>query len=95
MSCRTGCREGGHRSWGECARAAGIQIDRHSLTQDAQLDKKKDHRLNRYAQARSDGLQPKSTRMSDINAAFETGGAERSEVTAAVNATPQNYSYDD
>lgn len=80
MSCRSGCTAGGHRSWGECARAADIQIDRHGL-QHSGLEKDKEKRLNRYADARSQGLQPKNTEWKSVRDAFESGGTAPSEVT--------------
>lgn len=74
--CRSGCETQDHASWGECARAAHIQIDRHALTVGGrQVETRKDARLNRYAAARKSGLQPQSTKLRDIRAAEEYGGA--------------------
>lgn len=74
MACRSGCPTPGvHRTWGECARAADLQIDRHSLSVDLRLEKDKDHRLSRYEDARRQGLHPKSTQWRDVRNAFENG----------------------
>jgi len=82
MACRSGCPvPGTHSSWGECARAARIQIDRHGL-QHRSLEKAKDRRLSRYEDAVRQGLEPRSTTWRDINDAFENGGAEKPLVTA-------------
>lgn len=79
MACRSGCRTQDHESWGACAKAAGIQIDRHSLKHGG-VEKDKDRRLTRYADARSSGLQPRSTKWSDIRAAEEKGGVPHTPV---------------
>lgn len=81
MGCRAGCpTPGAHRSWGECARLAGIQIDRHGL-QHRSAEKDKDTRLSRYEDARRQGLQPKNTEWKSVREAFETGGIAPTEVT--------------
>lgn len=68
--CRTACATRNHDSWGECARAAHIQIDRHSLTQTGkELDKRKDHTLARYRDLRKAGVQPKAPTKSAVDAA--------------------------
>lgn len=75
MACRTGCPTQDHTSWGECARAADIQIDRHALKHGGQqVETRKDQRLERYQSARANGLQPKSTQWKDVRAAEESGG---------------------
>lgn len=73
MACRSGCPTQDHGSWGECARRAAIQIDRHGL-QNRNLERDKDKRLSRYEDARHQGLQPKNTEWSSVREAFETGG---------------------
>lgn len=74
MNCRTAClAPGTHRTWGECARAAAIQIDRHGL-QSSGEEKDKDRRLGRYEDARRQGLQPKNTTWKHVRDAFENGG---------------------
>lgn len=83
MACRSGCREGGHASWGECARAAAIQIDRHALAGHKPAEIDKDKRLTRYESARNNGLQPKSTAWKHVRAAEETGGTRPTPVLPA------------
>lgn len=82
MSCRSGCKTQDHGSWGECARAAAIQIDRHGLAGHRDAEKDKDKRLTAYADLRKDGLQPRSTRWSDVRATYETGGVTPTEVSS-------------
>jgi hypothetical protein len=82
QNCRSGCPTKNHATWGECARAAEIQIDKHGL-QNRNLELDKDRRLTRYADARKVGLQPKSTRWQHVREAFETGGVAPTPVQAA------------
>lgn len=72
MSCRTGCRTQDHRSWGECARAARLQIGDLTGTGVA---KSTDRRLAAYADARRQGLQPPSTKVQDSLATLRRAGA--------------------
>jgi hypothetical protein len=72
--CRTGCRTKDHRTWGECARAARLQIDGYSLVVDTRLDQDKDRRLGTYAALRKEGLQPKTTSWYDVRRAENDGG---------------------
>ena len=74
MACRTGCRTKDHATWGECARAARLQIDGYSLVVDIRLDRDKDNRLNRYASLRKAGLQPKTTSWYDVRRSEIDGG---------------------
>lgn len=83
MACRTGCPTQDHASWGDCARAADIQIDRHALAHSRLAEKDKDRRLDSYASLRKDGLQPRSTTWSDVRDTYETGGTKPTEVLAA------------
>lgn len=73
MSCRSGCPTGGHVTWGECARAADIQIDNHGL-QNRNVEKDKDKRLSAYEDLKRDGIQPKQTTWKHIRHAYEHGG---------------------
>lgn len=73
MSCRTGCPTQDHESWGDCARASNIQIDKHGL-QHRDAEKQKDKRLDQYASLRKHGIQPRSTKLRDIRHAEQTGG---------------------
>jgi hypothetical protein len=69
--CRSGCpNPGEHESWGACARAAAIQIDRFSLTQTGkELDKAKDHTLKRFRDLASAGITAASPLKKDVDAA--------------------------
>lgn len=70
--CRTGCPTGGHKTWGECARAANFHTN--GVHQRDEY-KKYDAELNDYAKARHQGLQPKTTRRRDIDQAVREAGA--------------------
>lgn len=68
MACRTGCPTPGlHRTWGECARAASIQIG----DLDASTQKRWDKELNLYRSAREQGIQPSSTSATATRAALD------------------------
>lgn len=68
MSCRSGCRTQNHASWGECARASGLQIGDLGRGVAATTDR----RLNAYADARKQGIQPKGTQEWQTRLAVET-----------------------
>lgn len=55
--CRSGCATRDHVSWGECARAANLQVGSalHDIHQGNQRE------LQAYADARRQGVQPKGT----------------------------------
>lgn len=76
MACRTGCLTQDHKTWGECARAADIQIDKHGL-QNRNAEKSKDNRLELYRDARKAGVQPRTTKLKDVREALETGGVRQ------------------
>lgn len=69
MACRSGCPSpGSHKSWGECARAANIKTN--ALQPEVlSAQRSADKTLDRYANARRSGIQPKSTRPADIERA--------------------------
>lgn len=83
MTCRTGCLTQNHDSWGECARAADIQIDRHALQHSRRAERDKDNRLATYERARKDGLQPRSTQWPDVRAALDYGGVAPTPIVPA------------
>lgn len=64
--CRSGCPTQDHQSWGECARASHFYT--HGVHQRTEY-KQYDAELTDYESARKSGLQPKSTRRHDIDAA--------------------------
>ena len=69
MACRTACpTPGSHASWGECARAANIQV---GDLMNATGQKSWDRELNLYRSAREQGIQPVSTRTADIHRAMD------------------------
>lgn len=86
--CRTGCPTQDHATWGECARAAVIQIDNHSLKVDLRLEKDKDRRLDRYASLRKHRVQPRNTAWKNIRDAEERGG-----VGETKKGTPDRNAY--
>lgn len=66
MSCRTGCPTQDHANWGECARDANLAISNESA---AKAIKNTDKELSAYRDARKAGIQPRSTKMKDIQTA--------------------------
>ena len=66
--CREGCRTQDHSSWGECARAANLRIQ-------GEMVAKNNKDLNRYAYARSLGLQPKNSTAAAANEVLKAVGA--------------------
>jgi hypothetical protein len=80
MACRTACpTPGSHASWGECARAANIQV---GDLQNATGQKRWDKELNLYRSAREQGLQPATTRTADIHKALDVADKTGKAVTA-------------
>ena len=76
MACSSGCPTPGvHASWGECIRSKNMQLNGlQSLGGDRTAQKAQDKELNLYAEAKSAGLQPKSTRIADSRRALEGVG---------------------
>jgi hypothetical protein len=71
VTCRSGCPTQSHRSWGECARDSGLQIGDLGRGVAAATDR----RLNTYASARRQGLQPPSTKLRDSRRTLQAAGA--------------------
>lgn len=73
MACRTGCPTQDHGSWGECARASRIGVAWVQHIKGLTLDREKKHNaeLRDYQRARHQGVQPRSTRRSDIDRALK------------------------
>jgi hypothetical protein len=64
--CRTGCpNPGSHRTWGECARSARLQVG----SAHHEIHRANDRELNAYYEARRQGIQPAGTRMHQIETA--------------------------
>lgn len=75
MNCRTGCPTQDHENWGECLRQSNIAMNagdaKGGLVDNGYTNKSWNAELKAYRDARSQGIQPKSTRMADIKAAVE------------------------
>ena len=71
--CRTGCPTQDHKNWGDCARSANMRIAYANSAngQDFTAQKKWDKELDAYGAARAQGIQPRSTKTSDIRSAVE------------------------
>lgn len=66
--CRSGCPTQNHESWGECARAAGLQIgDIRGRNTNIAWDRE----LDAYEGAVRQGIEPRTTRLHDTKAAIE------------------------
>jgi hypothetical protein len=76
VTCRTGCRTKDHASWGECARQSGMQVGDLGRGVAATTDR----RLNAYADARKQGIQPQGTQEWQTRLAVEK--ADRTGVAA-------------
>jgi len=63
MACRQGCRTKNHRTWGECARAANIQLD---VGEHVARNRDWDSDIEAYKSARQQGIQPDSTKREDV-----------------------------
>ena len=81
--CSTGCPTQDHRSFGECLRAKNLHTAYMAewKGRDATAQRRADKNLDDYANARSYGIQPKSTRPNDVQQAIrisdKTGKAYR------------------
>lgn len=73
MACRSGCLTQDHASWGECARSSNLRIGWAASARGLDLTAQKawDRELDEYGAARSQGIQPRSTKSRDIRAAVE------------------------
>lgn len=72
MACRSGCPTQNHATWGECARAASLKIAYCGIGGgDATKQKHWDRELDSYKSARAQGIQPRSTKKRDIEAAVQ------------------------
>lgn len=70
-NCSTGCLTKNHASYGECLAAKSFKIGycKSHLGHDRTRQRKWDSDLAAYRQARSEGMQPRSTQRSDVEAA--------------------------
>lgn len=78
MACSSGClTPGAHKTWGECVRDKNLKsaVSIPGKDYDRSGQKAWDRRIDSYKQARSEGIQPASTRASDIKAAVQQSDA--------------------
>lgn len=70
MSCSSGCRSKTCDSYGACLRNKHIQVDEHALAHGAE-EKAKNRELDLYESARRQGIQPDTTKTTDIRRAVD------------------------
>ena len=70
MACSSGCVTKDHASYGECLQSKSLGLIGHDVTK----QRKWDQELVTYRDARSAGLQPRSTKMADSRAALASNG---------------------
>jgi len=68
-NCTSGCPTGGHKSWGECLRAKGLQVQPNIMGASAQ--KAWDRELNSFESATRQGVMPEGTKQHQIDAAMK------------------------
>lgn len=74
MSCTSGCPTPGvHATWGECLRAKALEITPGLMDKPGRQSW--DAELSAYGEARRQGIQPKGTRMHQVQAAVEAANA--------------------
>lgn len=73
--CTSGCSTGGHKSWGECLRAKGLQVSPHINAEYSASQKTWDKELDSYDNARRQGVEPRGTKQHLIDEAMETSQA--------------------
>jgi hypothetical protein len=68
VSCTSGCRTQDHRSYGECLRAKATKTYLASPSKglDGTAQKRWDAELNRYREARRQGIRPDGTTMAKV-----------------------------
>lgn len=71
-NCSSTCKTKDHSTWGECVRAKNLKTAYMAEWKgsDATAQKKADKNLDAYANARKNGIQPKSTRPNDVQTAI-------------------------
>lgn len=68
MACSSNCRTQDHESYGACLRAKNIK---HGDLMNGNVQKAADKSLDAYEKARKYGIQPRSTRAADVQAAVQ------------------------
>lgn len=74
MACSSSCKTQDHASYGECMRSKGIRTTAIPLDVH-EANKKQTKTLDKYAEARRYGIQPKSTRHADVENAVRISEA--------------------
>lgn len=84
-NCTTGCFTRDHATYGECLRAKTVKVAycNSANGSDYTTQKNWDKNIDLYASARAQGVQPKSTRTSDIRAALDRSDVTGSAFTAS------------
>lgn len=72
MTCRSGCPTQDHSSWGECARSVRIGL---WFSDEVKRENAWNAELSEYRAARSQGIQPASTKTRDIRRAVAASNA--------------------
>ncbi len=78
MACSSSClTPGAHETWGACVRAKNLKtaVSIPGKDYDRSGQKAWDRRIDSYKAARAEGIQPASTRASDIQTAVKTSDA--------------------
>lgn len=72
-NCSSACETRDHETWGECVRGKGLRVAYAQSWKgyDSSSQKRADKRLDQYASARAQGIQPKSTSAGDVAAAVQ------------------------
>lgn len=73
--CSSSCRVGGHKSWGECVRAKGLQLSPAVNDAYGTGQKAWDKELDNYESARRQGVEPRGTKQHHIDDAIKQSDA--------------------
>ena len=71
-NCTSGCMTGGHKTWGECLRAKGLQVSPAVNGEYGAKQKAWDKELSSYESAVRQGVQPRGTKQKLIDEAMAT-----------------------
>lgn len=72
-NCASACETRDHATWGECRRAANMNVSycQSHKGADATRQKQWDRELNEYRDAKRQGISPRTTKTRDIRAAVD------------------------
>lgn len=73
--CSASCLTGGHKSWGECVRAKGLQLSPAVNDAYGSGQKAWDKELDNYESAVRQGVQPRGTKQAQIDHAMQMSDA--------------------